>query len=121
LTKYLKYLFSLFLAFGLMVNDGILDSQSNAAAYDQVSYAQARKDFRNFKTSQYNQITSSEKTSLSIPLAQLHLQDICSLKTRVLLKSRIALYQNISAIKAQQIFLSKIITSSNPYSSLYIG
>jgi hypothetical protein len=43
-----------------MVNDGILDSQSNAAAYDQVSYAQARKDFRNFKTYQYNQITSSE-------------------------------------------------------------
>jgi hypothetical protein len=26
-----------------MVNDGILDSQSNAAAYDQVSCAQARR------------------------------------------------------------------------------
>jgi hypothetical protein len=47
-----------------MVNDGILDSQSNAAAYDQVSCAQARKDFRNFKIS--IKITSSEKTSLSI-------------------------------------------------------
>jgi hypothetical protein len=39
LTKYLKISLSFF---GLMVNDGILDSQSNAAAYDQVSYAQAK-------------------------------------------------------------------------------
>ncbi|WP_143031823.1 hypothetical protein [Flavobacterium gillisiae] len=121
MKTYLKYLISLFLAFGLMVNDCTLDSQSNTAAYDQVSYAQERKDSRNSKTYRYNQITSSEKTSLPIPFAQLQLQDICSLKTRVLLKFRIALHQNISAIKAQQLFLRETITSSNPYFSLYIA
>lgn len=104
-----------------MAYDCTLDSQSNTAAYDQVSYAQERKDFKNSRVYVFNQITSSEKTSLPIPFAQLQLQDIYSLKTQVLLKSRIALYQNISAIKAQQAFLRQTITSSNSYSSLYIA
>tara|TARA_R110002110_G_scaffold17467_7_gene74058 strand:+ start:14183 stop:14548 length:366 start_codon:yes stop_codon:yes gene_type:complete len=121
LTKYLKYLFSLFLAFGLMVNDGILDSRSNTTPYDQISYLTIRKDFNNSKSYLFNQIFSSEKTSLPIPLAQLQLEDIYSLQTKVLLKLRIVLYQSISAINAQQVFLSKIYTSSNPYSSLYIA
>jgi hypothetical protein len=57
LTKYLKYLFSLS-GFGLMVNDGILDSQSIAAPYDQ--FRTIRKDFNNSKSYLFNQITSSE-------------------------------------------------------------
>ncbi|MEZ7505252.1 hypothetical protein [Flavobacterium sp. Arc2] len=121
MTKYLKYLFSLFLAFGLIVNDGILDSRSNAAPYDQVSYFTIRKDFKNSKSYRFNQRTSSEKTLPPIPLAQLQLQDIYSLHIKVQLKLQIVLYQDISAIKAQHVFLSKISTSSNPYSSLHIA
>jgi len=121
LTKYLKYLFSLFLAFGLMVNDGILDSQSNAAPYDQVSHFTIRKDFKNSRSYLFNQRNSSEKTSSPIPFTQFQFQDVYSLQIKVLLKLRIVLYQGISAIKAQQAFMSKIITSSHPYSSLYIA
>lgn len=104
-----------------MVNDGILDCQSNAAPYDQVSYFTIRKDFKNSKSYLFNQKTSSEKTLSPILLAELQIQDAYSLHIKVLLKLRIALYQGISAITAQQAFLSKIITSSNPYSSLYIA
>lgn len=101
------------MAFGLMAYDCNLDSQSNVAAYDQVSYAQARKGFRNSKTYQYNQITSSKKTQSPIPFKQLQFKDVYSVQIMVLLRLRIALYQNISTIKAQQVFLRQIITSSN--------
>ncbi|WP_139259418.1 hypothetical protein [Flavobacterium xanthum] len=121
MKTFLKYLISLFLAFGLMAYDCTLDSQSNTAAYDQVSCAQARADFSNSKTYRYNQITSSENTSSPIPFTQLKFKDVSSLQIMVLLKLRITLYQNIRAIKAQQAFLNKIITSSDRYSSLYIA
>jgi hypothetical protein len=93
-----------------MVNDGILDSQSNSAEYYQVSYVKNRNEFsqKNFKL---YQIHSSEKTASLILFACLKLQDVYTLQTRVLLKLRIALYQNISILKAQHTFLSKIITS----------
>jgi hypothetical protein len=104
-----------------MVNDGILDSQSNAAPYDQVSYFTIRKDFKNSKSYLFNQRTLFEKNLSPILFAQFQFQDVYSLHIKVLLKLRIVLYQGISAIKAQQAFLSKIITSSHPYSSLYIA
>jgi hypothetical protein len=121
LTDYLKYLLSHCLAFGVVISDGILDSHSNAARCDQVSYAQERKDFNNSESYLFKQISSSDKTSLPNPLAQLQLLDICSNQFKVLLKLRLALYQNISTTKAQQVFLATTISSSNPYSSLYIA
>ncbi|RTZ02763.1 hypothetical protein EKM02_01555 [Flavobacterium sp. RSP49] len=44
MTKNLKYLIFLFLAFGLMVNDGALDSQSNSADYYQFSNVILRRE-----------------------------------------------------------------------------
>jgi hypothetical protein len=120
-TQYLKYLLSLCLAFGLVITDGILDSRSNATPYDQISYLTIKKEFDNSKTYRYDQLPKPKKTSLPNPFAKLQLLDICSLQIKVVLKLRIVLHQNISATKEQQIFLAKIISSSNPYSSLYIA
>nr|WP_315250109.1 hypothetical protein [uncultured Flavobacterium sp.] len=123
MTKYLKYLISLFLAFGLMVNDGTILSQSNSAEYYQVSYVKNRNEFSHASSKLYrfHQINSSEKIGLPILFAHLKLQDVYSIQTRVLLKLRVAVYQKISATKALHVFLSKIITSSNHYSDLYIA
>ncbi len=123
MTKYVKYLISLFLAFGLIVNDGIIHSQSNPAAYYQVSYVKNRNEFSHApcKLYQFHQINSSERIASPTLFAHLKLQDVYNLRTRVLLKLRIALYQNISATKKQLVFLSEIITSSNHYSNLYIA
>jgi hypothetical protein len=106
-----------------MVNDGIVYSQSNSAEYYQVSYVKTRNEFsdKNFKLHKFHQIHSSEKIVSPILFAHLQLQDFYNLQARVVLKLQIVLYENISAAKAQHTFLSKIITSSNHYSNLYIA
>ncbi|WP_147298203.1 hypothetical protein [Flavobacterium aquicola] len=123
MTKYLKYLLSLFLAFGLIVNDGILHSESNSAEYYQVSYFKSRNEFgqKDSKSYVFHQIRSSERIALPILFAHFKLQDVYTIQTRILLKLQNSLYQNISATKAQIAFLSKVITSSNHFSNLYIA
>lgn len=123
MNKYLKYLITLFLAFGLMVSDGIIHFQSNSVLYYQVSYVKTRNEFSHESAKLYrlHQINSSEKTTSPILFSHLKFQDFYSLQTRVLLKLRVALYQNISATKALHIFLSQIISSSNHYPNLYIA
>jgi hypothetical protein len=100
-----------------MVNDGILDSQSNSAEYYQVSYVKTRNEFshKDSKTYQFHQKLSSEKIVSPILFRHLKFRDTYTLQTRVLLKLRIVMYQNISIINTQYTFLSKIITSSNHF------
>lgn len=122
MTKSLKYLISLFLAFGLMVNDGTILSQSNSAEYYQVSYIKTRNEFsQTAKLYRFQQINSSERIASPTLFAYQKIQDVYSIQTRILLKLQIALYKIISAMKAQHTFLSKIITSRNHYSNLYIA
>ena len=123
MTKYLKYLISLFLAFGLMVNDCILDSQSNSADYYQVSYVKIRNEFRDTHSKLYlfNQINSSKKTSFPTLLAYLKFKDIYSLQIRVLLKLQKVLYQKVSSFTTKYLFLNEMITSRNSYKNLYIA
>jgi hypothetical protein len=104
-----------------VITDSVLHSRSNATPYDQISYLTIIKEFDNSKTYRYDQLPKSKKTSLPNPFAKLQLVNISSLQIKVVLKLRLALYQNISATKAQQIFFAKIISSSNPYSSLYVA
>lgn len=106
-----------------MVNDGVLNSQSNSAEYYQVSYVKTRNEFsqKDSKSYQFKQKPSSEKIVTSILFTHLKFKDLYTLQTQVLLKLRIVLYQNISIVKAQHTFLSKIITSSNNFSNLYIA
>nr|WP_309760456.1 hypothetical protein [Flavobacterium sp.] len=121
MTKHLKYLISLFLAFGLMVNDGTLNSSSNSAAYYQFSNAILRSEL-NYKSSKlyaFNQINSSEKTPFLFQLAFLQFKDVYCFQIKVLLKLQTLLYQKVSSFTAQHIFLNKMITSRNSYKSLY--
>jgi hypothetical protein len=121
MAKYLKYLLSLFLAFGLMVNDGALDSQSNSADYYQFSSVILRREL-NYKGSKlyvFNPINSAEKTSFLFQLAYLQFQDIYSLQIPVLLKLQALLYQKVSLFAMQHIFIKEMITSRISYKSLY--
>ncbi|MFV8359560.1 hypothetical protein [Flavobacterium sp. LS1P3] len=121
MTKYLKYLLSLFLAFGLMVNDGALDSPSNSADYYQFSNVILRREL-NHKDSKlyvFHQINSAEKTAFLFQLAYLQFQDIFSLQIPVLLKLQTQLYQKVRSFASQYIFINEMITSRNSYKSLY--
>ncbi|MFV5700622.1 hypothetical protein ACM55F_01990 [Flavobacterium sp. XS2P12] len=121
MKKYLKYLISLFLAFGLMVNDGALDSQSNSADYYQFSNVILRKELnsKGSKLYVFHQVNSSEKTSFLFHLIYLQFQDVFSLQIPVLLKLQTLLYQKTSSFTAQHLFVNEMITSRNPYKSLY--
>jgi hypothetical protein len=123
MTKYLKYLISLFLAFGLMVNDGALDSPSNSADYYQFSNVilSNESNYKGSKLYAFNQINSSEKTSFVFQLAFLQFQDIYSLQIPVLQKLQTLLYQKVSLFAMQHIFINEMITSRNSSKSLYIA
>ena len=121
MTKYLKYLLSLFLAFGLMVNDVALNSPSNSADYYQFSNVILTRElkYKDSKLYAFNTINSAEKTSFLFQLAFLQFQDIYSLQIPVLLKLQTLLYQKVSLFAMQHIFIKEMITSRNSYKSLY--
>ncbi len=121
MTKYLKYLLSLFLAFGLMANDGTLDSQSNSVEYYQFSSVILRRElnYKGSKLYMFNPINSVEKTSFLFQLAYLQFQDSYSLQIPVLLQLQTLLYQKVSSFAMQHIFINEMITSRNSYKSLY--
>ncbi|MDI1307248.1 MAG: hypothetical protein PSX42_20690 [bacterium] len=124
MTKYLKYLISLFLVFGLMVNDGALNSQSNSADFYQFSNVIFRREsnYRGSKLYAFNQINSSEKTSSFVfQLAFLQFQDSYSLQIPVLQKLQTLLYQKVRSFAMQHIFINEMITSRDSYNSLYIA
>jgi hypothetical protein len=105
-----------------MVNDGTILSRSNTAEYYQVSYVKTRNEFdQTDKLYRFHQIKSSKRITLPILFANQKLKDVYSIQTRILLKLQLGLYQNIKATKELHTFLSKIITSSNRYSNLYIA
>jgi hypothetical protein len=121
MTTYLKYLLSLFLAFGLMVNDGALDSPSNSADYYQFSNVILRRELNDKRSKLYvfHQLNSSEKTAFLFQLAFLQFQDSYSLQIPVLLKLQTLLYQKARLFAMQHIFINEMITSRNSYKSLY--
>jgi hypothetical protein len=121
MAKYLKYLLSLYLAFGLMVNDGALDSQSNSADYYQFSNVILRRklNYKGSKLYVFHQLNSTEKTSFLFQLTFLQFQDSYSLQIPVLIKLQTLLYQKVSLFAMQHIFINEMITSRNSYKSLY--
>lgn len=122
MKKYLKYLISLFLVFGQMVNDCDLYSQSDSVDYYQFSNVISRSESINRDSELYvfGQVNSPKKTSFPILFACLEFQDIHSFQIPVLLKKRTLLYQEVSSITTQSIFINEMITSRNSYKSLYI-
>ncbi len=121
MKKCLKYLISLFLAFGLIANDGALDSQSNPADYYQFSNVILRKElnYKGSKLCAFHKANPSEKTSFLFHLVYLQFQDSCSLQITVLLKLQTLLYQKVSSFTSQYVFINEMITSRNSCKSIY--
>jgi hypothetical protein len=123
LIKYSKYLISLFLVFSLMVNDGMIDSQSNSVDYYQYSNVILRRElnYTDPRLYVFNQFSSSKVTSFPILLTYLEFAAVFSLQIRVLLKLRTLLYQKVSSFVAQHLFVNEMIASKNSCESLYIA
>lgn len=123
MVKYIKYLISFLLIFGLTVNECSIYSQTNSANYQQVSYVSTRKEYTHKHSEFYvhtGQILSEKVLFIALNI-YCNLRDNYSTQIQIILKLRNELYQMINSMKAQHVFLKKIITSSNHYSSLYIA
>lgn len=120
--KYIKYLISFLLVFGLTVNECSINSPLNSEEQHQVSYVNNRKQLRH-KHSRlyvYARKTLSKKVCIVL-ITYRNLQNVYSKQTRILLKLRMNLYQKIDSKIAQNVFLNKRNASNNQYSSLYIA
>lgn len=118
----LKYLIAFFLAFGLIVNDGTLETRSNQVEYYQFSNAIVSSEWKTSRSKLYvyNQATAA-KTVISIPLTYLQFAAIYSLRIKVLVKLRARIHQKESSFIMQHLFINEMITSTNSLKSLYIA
>jgi len=121
MSKYIKYIFSFLLIYGLTVNECSIYSQVNSSNYHQVVYVTTKKDVSYKHLKLYDQSVQTLSERVSPFQIYPYLQDNYSSQILVILKSQSELYQKVFSIKAQHVFLSKIITSSNHYPSLYIA
>lgn len=104
-----------------MAYDCTLDSPSNSADYYQFSNVILRSEL-NYKRSKlyiFHQINSAENTAFLFQLAYLQFQDCYTLQMPILLKLQTQLYQKVSLFAMQHIFINEMLTSQNPYKSLY--
>ncbi len=123
MIKHLKYLISFLLIFGLTVNQCSISSQINSTNYHQVSFLNNRNGFSYGQSELYTYTGQTlPRKILSSPLELLiNIKDFYNAQVQIILKLRTELYRNICSIRAQCVFLSEIITSSNYYSNLYIA
>lgn len=122
MIKQLKYLIALFLAFGLMVNDGTLETRSNSVEYYQFSNAILSNEWKISRSKLYvfDQVTAV-KTVVLIPFNYLQFAAIYSLQIKILVKFRAKIYQKVSSFTMQHLFLNEIMTCINSLNSLYIA
>ena len=122
MIKQLKYLIALFLAFGLMVNDGALVSPINSVEQYQFSNAIVSSDAKTArsKTIYFKQILAVQSV-ISIPITYLQFAISFSLSLPDILKTRRQLFQKIISSIAQNLFLNETLNSRNALSSLYIA
>ncbi|SED53938.1 hypothetical protein SAMN04487765_0296 [Tenacibaculum sp. MAR_2010_89] len=122
MTKYIKYLISFLLIFGLTVNECSIYSQTNSSN-PQALFLNTRKKFNYKRTKLY--LYSAHILSRRI-LSFVH-TTYCTLKytfniqVKLIFKLQTDIYQKTSSRSALHVFLRKIITSSNHYSNLYIA
>lgn len=122
MTKYIKYLISFLLIFGLTVNECSIYSQTNSTN-PQALFLNTRKNF-NYKRSKlyvYSGHILSKKILSFTYTKYCTLKDTFSIQVQVIFKLQTDIYQKTSSRKALHVFLGKIITSSDHYSNLYIA
>ena len=122
LKKYIKYLISFLLIFGLTVNNCSIYSQTNSLKYHQVSRINSRKEFRHIhsKLYVYGRQLLTERIFVAL-ISYLKLRDIYSVQITRVFNIQVERFQKISSIIAQYVFLNRKIVSSNHYPSLYIA
>lgn len=122
MNKYSKHLISFLLIFGLTVNECAIYTNKTLSSYYQVLFISKKTNIKCKQTKLYRSSTSlSKKTFSFLRYLFFDLKKIYASKTQTSLKIQTKLHQKVRLIKAQQIFLGKIITSSNKYSDLYIS
>ncbi len=122
MNKYIKLLISFLLIFGLTVNECSIYTDKTLSSYYQVLFIRKKTNIRSKYTKLYSLSNSlSKKTFSSLRYLFFELKKTHTSKTLITLKLQTKLHQIVSLIKAQQIFLGKIITSSNKYSDLHIS
>lgn len=123
MIKYLKYLISFLLIFGLTVNECSTYSGIASSNYIQVSNINSREEFRHKHSRLFvytGNVLFENVFSIVLNTYQ-NLKKSYSTKSLIILKLRVQLYETITSIIAQRTFLKKINTSNNQYSGLYIA
>ncbi|MCC9017478.1 MULTISPECIES: hypothetical protein [Flavobacterium] len=123
MKNYTKYLLSLFLAFVVIVNDGVLVSPSKSADYYQSSFVilRAELDFSNSRLYKFIPSASRVRTLFSVVLKYLDLRDVFSLQIRGALNLQLFLFQKVSSFIKQSVFVNETVNSANFKTSLYIA
>ena len=121
MSKYIKYLIALFLAFVVIASDGTLVSQSKSADYYQSSYVALGKelDLKSSRLYVFNQFVSRLKIAFSIPVNYLEFKEVCNFQIRIIQKTQKLLHQKINSFIRQAVFINEVTISSNLYKSLY--
>lgn len=122
MLKYLKYLISFLLIFGLTVNVCSIQSPANSTNYQQVSYVNTRKkiSYKHSELYVYAKKILSKKVFIAL-ITFRQQRDTYSSKTLTNLKLQKEIFQKIDSQIAQYVFLKNKTTSNNQYSSLYIA
>lgn len=115
---YLKYIISLFLIFGIAINDVYTPNQTISNNYEQVSFltiTNKRSSLYIYKCGIYFE------QEQPIPFATfLQVEDKYDSQVSIQFKLQNNLFEKINLSNANHIFLNEIITSNNLYSNLYI-
>ena len=123
MTKHLKYLITLFLAFVLIAGDGTLYSQSKSEAYCKSSFVVLRRElsFNSSRVYQSGQVISRAKSGFSFVLIFLNVENVFSFENKTAFKFQKQLHQNLISFITQSVFVNEIITSGNFRESLDIA
>lgn len=123
MTKHLKYLITLFLAFVLIAGDGTLYSQSKSAAYYESSFVFLRRELslNSSRIYQFGQVTSRAKSGFSFVLIFLSVENVFSFQNKTTFRLQKQLHQNLISFITQSVFVNEIITSGNFRESLDIA
>ncbi len=120
--KYIKYLFTFLLVFGLTVNSCSIYSPLNSKNYHQVSSVKTRKKInrKHSKVYVYAKKIRSKKAEIA-RITYRNLRDAYTTQIQILLKLRITLYKKIDSKIAETVFLNQRTTSSTIDSCLYLA
>lgn len=121
--KYVKYLVSFLLIFGLTVNEYSSNSQVTTEYYHQVSFVGTREEMSRKDSSLfiYRLKILSGKVLWTFPITYRTLKDVFSTQLQTIFKVQIGLYRQLHSVITQNVYLNKRFTSSTQYAGLYIA